>query len=128
MPAIEGRLDVFALPLLDLRFLPTSRALTVVIDTGFDGELMVYYDDLGRLGIEATVDRGVPARLADGSEVLWPGAALTVDWFGEPRRLRAILVPSIRPSRTYPLIGCRLLRDSRLEIDFPRGTVRITRA
>jgi hypothetical protein len=74
------------------------------------------------------VDRVVQGRLADGSEATLLGAPLVVDWLGEQRSVRADLVPAIRPASARPLIGCRLLRDSRLEIDFPRSTVLVSRA
>jgi predicted aspartyl protease len=128
MPTIEGQLDDVGFPLLALRLIPSTRPLTVLIDTGFDGELMVYHDDLHAAGVEAVFDRAVQARLADGSQVTLLGAMLTVDWFGEPQRIHADVVPAIRPAHAYPLIDCRLLRDSRLEIDFPRGIVLVSRA
>lgn len=127
MPVIEGRLDDFGLPLLDLRIIPSANRLAALIDTGFDGELVVYYDDLRSAGIEVAFDRVVQARLADGSQATLLGATLTVDWFGEPRAVNADVVPALRPAGTHALIGCRLLRDARLEIDFPRSTVLLSR-
>ena len=61
--------------------------------------------------------RIVQARLADGSDATLLGATLIIDWFGELRPVRADIVPAIRPANARPLVGCRLLRDSRLEID-----------
>lgn len=128
MPTLEGRLDDAGFPLLDLRLIPSPRPLTALIDTGFDGELMVYYDDLRAAGIEAVFDRAVQARLADGSSTTLLGTILTVEWFDGPRQVHVDVVPAIRPAHAYPFIGCRLLRDSRLEIDFPRGSVLVSHA
>ncbi len=128
MPTIEGRLDDTGFPLLDLRLIPSTRPLTVLVDTGFDGELMLYHDDLRATGIEAVFDHDIQVRLADGSLTSFLGTTLTLEWFGRPGRVSVDVVPAIRPARAYPFIGCRLLRDSRLEIDFPRGTVLLSRA
>ena len=127
MPTIEGHIDDQGMPLIDLQLIPSRSALTALLDTGFDGELLVYYDDLRRAGIEVAADRIVQARLADGSDATLLGAPLIIDWFGELRPVRADIVPAIRPANARPLVGCRLLRDSRLEIDFPRGTVLVSR-
>jgi hypothetical protein len=128
MPTIHGRLDDLGFPVIELSFVGGNSPLTAVLDTGFDGEPLLYYDDLLGTGLEPTVDRVVQGRLADGSEATLLGAPLVLDWFGERRSVRADLVPAIRPTSARPLIGCRLLRDSRLEIDFPRGTILVSRA
>lgn len=128
MPTIEGLLNADGLPVIALELVGGTRPLTVLIDTGFDGDLLVYYDDLRGIGIEAQVDRIVQARLADGSEATLLGAMLTVNWYGDARAVRADLVPAIRPASALPLVGCRLLRDSRVDIDFARGTVLVSRA
>jgi predicted aspartyl protease len=128
MPTIEGRLDDTGFPLVDLQVVPSARTLAMLIDTGFDGELMLYHDDLRAAGIEAVFDHDVQVRLADGTLTSFLGTTLTIEWFGQPRRISVDVVPAIRPAHAYPVIGCRLLRDSRLEIDFPRRTVLVTRA
>ena len=127
MPTIEGHLDDQGMPFIDLQLIPSRSARTALLDTGFDGELLVYYDDLHRAGIEVAADRIVQARLADGSDATLLGATLIIAWFGELRPVRADIVPAIRPANARSLVGCRLLRDSRLEIDFPRGTVLVSR-
>ena len=93
MPTIEGHLDDQGMPFIDLRILPAQTAMATLIDTGFDGDLLVYYDDLRRIGVEVAADRIVQARLADGSDATLLGAVLTIDWFGEPQRVRADIVP-----------------------------------
>jgi len=115
------------MPFVDLSLAGATRFLPALLDTGYDGELLVYYDDLRGIGIEARVDRVVQARLADGSDATLLGASLTIDWLGEARSVQADIVPAIRPASARPLVGCRLLRDSRLDIDFQRGTVLISR-
>ena len=51
MPAMEGRLDERGVPLIGLRLIPSPRQLSAIVDTGFDGELLVYYDDLRSIGV-----------------------------------------------------------------------------
>ena len=51
MPTIEGHLDDQGMPVIDLQLLPSRSALTALLDTGFDGALLVFYDDLRRAGI-----------------------------------------------------------------------------
>lgn len=125
---MEGRLDPQGLPVLDLQLGTSGTRITALVDTGFDGELLLTNDQLRAAGIEVVFDRADQVRLADGSEVMLFGTTLEIDWHGEPRAVTADVVPASAPAGVRPLIGCRLLRDSRLEIDFPRGTVRLSRS
>ena len=74
MPTIHGRLDDLGFPVIELLFVGGQGPLTAVLDTGFDGELLLYYDDLLGIGLEPRVDRVVQGRLADGTEATLLGA------------------------------------------------------
>ena len=127
MSVMDGRLDERGMPVLDVAVLPHASRITALIDTGFDGELLVYHDQLRAIGVDVVFDRAEQLRLADGSEVTLLGSTLTIDWHGEPRRVNLDVVPTKAPQRARALLGCRLLRDSQLHIDFPAGTIRISR-
>jgi predicted aspartyl protease len=127
MPVMNAYFDERGMPVLDLVVSPHGSRITALIDTGFDGEFLVYHDQLRAIGVDVVFDRAEQLRLADGSEVTLLGAALTIDWHGEPRRVNLDVVPTRAPHHARALLGCRLLRDSQLLIDFPAGTIRISR-
>lgn len=84
MPVMDGHLDERGMPVLDLAVSPHAGRITTLIDTGFDGELLVYHDQLRAIGVDVVFDRAEQLRLADGSEVTLLGATLTIDWHGNP--------------------------------------------
>jgi hypothetical protein len=55
MPTIHGQLDDLGFPVIELSFVGGNSPLTAVLDTGFDGELLLYYDDLLGTGLEPAV-------------------------------------------------------------------------
>ena len=124
---MDGRLDGNGQPVIPVRFLGATVPITLLIDTGFDGELLLYAEQLSRIGIPATYQDMTRVRLADGSEATFFIASATVDWQGEPRTVSIDVIPRPAPPSARGLLGCGLLRDSRLSIDFPAGAVQILR-
>lgn len=124
---MDGRLDGNGQPVIPVRFLGATVPLTLLIDTGFDGELLLYPEQLSRLGIPATYQDMTRVRLADGSEATFFIASATVEWQGEPRPVSIDVIPRPAPPSARGLLGCGLLRDSRLSIDVPAGAVQILR-
>ncbi len=124
---MDGRLDGNGQPVIPVRFLGAAVPITLLIDTGFDGELLLYAEQLSRIGIPATYQDMTRVRLADGSETTFFIASATVEWQGEPRAVSIDVIPRPAPASARGLLGCGLLRDSRLSIDFPAGVVEILR-
>jgi clan AA aspartic protease len=95
-------------------------AIKAVIDTGFDGELCLPTKLAVTLGLVLVGKQAV--ELADGShkwELVFSGS---VRFLGRRRKVSIYLTDS-----EDALLGTRLLADCRLTIDFPNGTVRVTR-
>ena len=97
---------------------PGGIEIEAVVDTGFDGELQLPPDIVGRLGhpYEGRT-RGI---LADGSEEWFRYHTGSVVWH---RVEREVVVIS---SDGDPLVGMALLGGSRLTVDAaPNGAVRV---
>jgi predicted aspartyl protease len=126
MPTISGRLDGHGQPVVDLRIIGALRDATALVDTGYDGEILFYHDQLRDIGVQPIFTHMDRIRLADGTEIPLLVATVVVDWLGEPKPVNVDVVASSPPHDARSLIGCRLLRDALLEVDFPRGEVRIS--
>lgn len=87
-----------------------SETLDVIIDTGYDGNLLVSAAMAARLRLPV-VGR-IRARLADGTVVRLGIALAAVDWLGERRHLRVEVGPL-----PEALLGTELLAAHRLVID-----------
>ena len=124
---MDGRLDEHGQPVIEIRLGRSTDPFTFLIDTGFDGEMLLYEDQLSQAGIRLIYQDMTRARLADGSEATFFVAAATVQWHGEVREISIDVIPRAAPPLAWGLIGCGLLRDSRLAIDFPAATVQILR-
>ena len=98
---MDGYFDERGMPVLALTVSPHGSRITALIDTGFDGELLVYHDQLRAIGVDVVFDRAEQLRLADGSEVTLLGSTLTIDWHGEPRRVNLDVVPTRAPPRGH---------------------------
>lgn len=107
--------------LLELEVLgPNGRSEDVetVIDTGFDGELILPRTLVASLALN---QRGkYLARLADGTRVVLDYYDAIVIWHGQPRKVNVL------PSGAVALLGMELLQGSRLIVDAcPAGAVMI---
>ncbi len=113
-------------PVLPLTLLPLGASvqegieIEAVVDTGFDGELMLPRGMIRRLSYPYEgFTRGT---LADGSAVRFDYHEGRVLWHGEER---AVVVLAAGEAGD-PLVGMALLRGSRLTIDaVPGGAVRV---
>ena len=124
---MDGHLDERGQPVISIRLAGSTQPVTFLIDTGFDGEILRYEDQLSRAGIPLTYENMTRARLADGSEATLFIATAGVEWHGDPRQISIDVIPRAAPPSAWGLLGCGLLRDSRLAIDFPAGIVEVLR-
>jgi clan AA aspartic protease len=93
--------------------LPGAPAISVSvwIDTGFTGDLVVPNEVISRLALQQSGT--TLAVLADGSEVAMRTYSSHILWFGEERPLEVI-----GNEGAYPLLGVGLLLDRSLQIDY----------
>jgi len=95
-----------------------GRALSVWIDTGFTGELVVPSSIIDELDLKQSAI--VNAVLADGSAVGMQTHTCYIEWFGKMQRLEAVA-----NQRAYPLLGVGLLLDRELRVDYRTRVVSI---
>jgi len=121
MAAIRGYLDEAGQPRVTITVYGVRGELTLdaVIDTGFDGDLCLPVPVAIELGLELYGAQRV--QLADGSfrsELVFLGKAGFAD---RPAQEVEILLTESEDA----LVGVGFLRDWRLEIDFPKGSVHL---
>ena len=124
---MDGRLDHRGQPILDLRLVGAEIPLAVLIDTGFDGELLVYRSQLEAAGLHPISQDLERVQLADGTVVTTLVVTIQVQWHDELRPSIVNVIGYDASEGARAILGCQLLRDSTLDINFPAGTVRITR-
>jgi clan AA aspartic protease len=89
------------------------KSVDAVIDTGFNGFLSLPIDIIRELGLLWNYrDR---ATLGDGSETLFDVYDAEVIWNGQYREIE------INAAETEPLLGMRLLKGYRLQVDTIEG-------
>ena len=84
-------------------------SIETVLDTGFQGYLVLTPEDIGSLGLQ--YPRQVDFTLADGQRVQLNSYIATVSWHD---RLRLVIVLE---AESTPLMGTFLLRGSRVVLD-----------
>jgi predicted aspartyl protease len=124
---MDGRLDHRGQPILDLRLAGGEVPLAVLVDTGFDGELLAYRSQLDAAGLHPVSQDLERVQLADGTVVTTLVVTIGVHWHDELRPAIVNVIGYDAPEGARAVLGCQLLRDSTLNINFPAGTVRITR-
>lgn len=116
-------------------FGPTQTLdLTFEIDTGASEELFVHHELAEQLGLKFDDQRHLMT-LADGTQVLGSSATMQIDWIDGQLPVEVTVWPRAagapRPARQRNrldgLIGHRLLRQSRLSIDYINRKVVIER-
>jgi predicted aspartyl protease len=128
LPKMYGSVDLRGRPVVRIGRADGDDDFLAVVDTGFNGELLVAEEDVERIGgavsrVAATVELAgglihevVQAKI----EIVWMGRSRLVDIF-------IGIQPTARKSIDEPiaLIGTGLLRPHLLLIDFDVGTVEI---
>lgn len=123
---ITGWVDARLRPLILVRFGgATEVSMPGLVDTGFNGELLLPEDLIGRiphtlLGVRERIDTaaGSPVVTRAISHIVWFGSFVEVDvWITPTTQRFKDPVPL--------LIGTRLLSGLRLTVDFSEGLVSI---
>jgi clan AA aspartic protease len=112
---MKGIVDQAGRAILEIQLRPNSshpfQTISVWIDTGFTGDLVLPQETIDNLGLNpsGTVD-GI---LADGSQTVLTTYHCEIDWFGRIRNLEVIA-----NSGTTPLLGVGLLLAKELVVDY----------
>lgn len=88
-------------------------SIETVLDTGFQGYLVLTPEDIGSLGLQ--YPRQVDFTLADGQRVQLNSYIATAVWHDRPRLVIVL------EAESTPLMGTFLLRGSRVILDMEEG-------
>lgn len=108
-----------------------SGDFLALMDTGFNGELLVTMQDAVSLGIVLRAGLSI-AQLASGQTISVQRARGTILWLGRTRIVE-VLVTTEEPNRRIAddpiaLVGTQLLSPHLVLIDFQAGTIEIEEA
>jgi predicted aspartyl protease len=117
---VNGYVDRSGRALIELRVRAHTQAkavqLTAWVDTAITGELVVPLGEIRRLGL--TQSAAITGGLADGTQVVLETYNCLVEWFESERSVEVI-----ESNGVFALLGLRLLRGHRLEIDYRLQTL-----
>lgn len=113
---IEGSFDEELAPHVEIRMV--SGAVSLVVDTGFNGELMLPRHRLEELGFVYTMES--EAELANGSLVETSLYTGRISWFGTGRIVQAIATDS-----EDGLLGTAMLFGTTLFMDLDEDKVKL---
>lgn len=114
--AIQGKVSAAREPVVVLRAFPTKRKFSVIIDTGFSGELCLPTNVIRTLGFER-VGRETYT-LANGEPVHADVHKAEILWFNLRRSVEVIALDN-----PQGLLGTQLLQTCRLTVHFAKRTV-----
>ena len=116
--AIQGKVNTAREPVVVLQTAPKKRKLSVIIDTGFSGELCLSPKIIERMGFERIGREAFV--LADGQIVRADIHKGEIIWFNRTRPFEVIALENPRG-----LLGTELLQECSLTIHFRRRKVAI---
>ncbi len=127
MAKLQGHVDALGRPIVVLISIATGDPFIALVNTGFNGSLMISGNDVPTLGVRIIQDFET-LRMADGRSVQVRSGRLVVEWLGQRREV-AVFV-SDEPSRfvegqPIALIGAELLLPHLLMVDYGAKTVDI---
>ena len=125
MATLIGSVDPRGRPLVRLE--GKHESVLVLIDTGFNGELMLTRDAARLVGADSFYDEA-EIELADGRTARVFEGRATITWLGNERRVRVFVSDerfTHRSDEPAGLLGAGLLAPNLLTIDFAAGTVTI---
>lgn len=115
--SIEGWVDEHLSPRIEIQT-PQSKSIEFVVDTGFNGYLVLPTQLLHEIGFE---HRGsTVVELADGSKVTSELYEGTILWFGKEKTVRVHATQS-----ADALLGTKMLISYVFELDVEAGKVQI---
>ena len=127
MAKLVGSIDQLVRPLVRLQLLEVGEEFLALIDTGFNGELMMGVDAARETGVVFD-EKLATVEYASGEVREVFEGRLEIHWLGRRHRVSVLVSDSIPPPRTdapVAMIGTRLLRPHLLFIDFGAETLEI---
>lgn len=118
---VVGKVNPRGEPLIRLKLQGNQKSISLIVDTGFNGELCLPRNIIKKLKLELFASEYF--ELADGNHVLAEVFKGYIEWFGE--RIKPVEV--ISTGAQQGLLGPQLLRASILTVDFVKGKVVIER-
>lgn len=128
MANLLGSIDLQLRPLVRIRFASFRDDVVAMLDTGFNGELMINISDVDSLGVTLSPLK-VRVTLAGGQRAEARQGEVQIEWMGQVRRVGVFVSETEaslhRDGDPIALIGTRLLAPHLLLIDFDAGSVEI---
>lgn len=125
MAKVVGAVDDRGRPTIRLR--GTSDDFLVIVDTGFNGNLLLTRSAAQMLGVDPQRDE-TEVELGDGTRAQLYEADARLNWLGESRRVRVLVSNTWIPTRAddpVGLLGTALLDPHLLLVDFASRSVEI---
>jgi predicted aspartyl protease len=124
---IWGTIDRLLRPVVRLET-SAGESFLALVDTGFNGELMLALPDAQALGFEVSIVKINALLAGDVAQKLREGSG-NLNWLGKDRRIELMVSPASNNRRMdddpIALIGTRLLTPHLLLIDFKTLTLEI---
>jgi predicted aspartyl protease len=128
LPKLLGSVDLRGRPVVRIGRGDGGDDFLAVVDTGFNGQLLVSESDIGKLG-SGTTRVSAKVEVAGGAVQKVGRAYYQIVWMGRQRLVDVFIgleTTSPKPDdEPIALIGTALLRPHLLLIDFEAGTVEI---
>ena len=119
MPQESGRVNALREGIVEVRF-GEGQTFECVVDTGFDGALIIPAAVVERLGLPIVAR--LVFELVGGARMAADVALGEIEWLGEQRTVEVILSES-----NDALIGTEMLARATLVIDYANRSVSITK-
>jgi len=119
---IIGHVDARDRPIVSLAVPGQEDGLLVLIDTGFNKELLIHETDAARLKCEVS-DVTMQVELAGRERRILSLARTRIVWFGHEREIDVLIARTEQPRATLAdepvaLLGTALLSPHKLTVDF----------
>ncbi|CAN0336218.1 unnamed protein product, partial [Phaeothamnion confervicola] len=125
---IVGSVDDRRRPLLRIELPGRPDGLLALLDTGFNGEILVAEADIEALGFRARAGFSA-VELAAGQRIQLQRGQGTIVWLSAARRVEVLITKELpgprRDGDPIMLVGTGLLSPNLLLIDFAMATVEI---
>jgi predicted aspartyl protease len=127
---IIGHVDTRDRPIVSLTLPGLDDDLLVIVDTGFNGQLLIYETELSRFNF-VPHETTVPVELAGRERRRLSVMRSRITWFGQVRDVDVFVAPggqrrAALPDESVGLLGTALLCPHRLTIDFATRRVVIS--
>ncbi len=127
MAKLSGSIDQLGRPLVRIGLPRGADDLLAMVDTGFNGDLMMSGFIARQLKVTVN-DARVHVELGTGQIEAVRNGTLDITWMGLERRAKVLVSEHWQPPKPdvpVAMIGTRLLRPHLLTIDFDADTVEI---